>query len=61
MADDLFAFVGTYTRLGSEGIYTLKMNGNTGELEQVSLATGIENPSFLHWILLTSTCTRSVK
>ena len=47
MANDLFAFVGTYTRLGSEGIYTLKMNGNTGELEQVSLATGIENPSFL--------------
>ena len=47
MSNDLFAFVGTYTRLGSEGIYTLRMHGDTGDLEQVSVATGIENPSFL--------------
>lgn len=47
MANDLFAFVGTYTQLGAEGVYTLRMNGNTGELTQVSVATGIENPSFV--------------
>lgn len=47
MANDLFAFIGTYTRLGSEGVYTLRMNGDTGELTQVSVATGLENPSFV--------------
>ena len=47
MANDLFAFVGTYTRLGSEGVYTLRMDGDTGELTRVSVATGIENPSFV--------------
>lgn len=47
MSTDLFAFIGTYTRLGSEGVYTLRMNGDTGELTQVSVATGIENPSFV--------------
>ncbi|MBN4059337.1 lactonase family protein [Dehalococcoides mccartyi] len=47
MSKDLFAFVGTYTNMGSEGIYTLRMNGDTGELTQVSVATGVENPSFV--------------
>jgi 6-phosphogluconolactonase len=47
MANDQFAFIGTYTRLGSEGIYTLRLNGETGELTQVSVATGLENPSFV--------------
>jgi 6-phosphogluconolactonase len=47
MGNDLFAFVGTYTRLGSEGVYTLRMNGDTGELTKVSAASGIENPSFV--------------
>ncbi len=47
MGKDLFAFVGTYTRLGSEGVYTLRLNGDTGELTQVSTASGIENPSFV--------------
>ena len=47
MSADQFAFIGTYTRLGSEGIYTLRLNGNTGELKQVSVATGLENPSFV--------------
>ena len=47
MPSDLFAFVGTYTNLGSEGVYTLRMNGDTGQLKHVSVATGIENPSFL--------------
>ncbi|MDA1279773.1 MAG: lactonase family protein [Chloroflexi bacterium] len=47
MGNDLFAFIGTYTRLGSEGIYTLRMNGDTGELTRVSVTTGLENPSFV--------------
>jgi 6-phosphogluconolactonase len=47
MSNDQFAFIGTYTRLGSEGIYTLRLNGETGELTQVSVATGLENPSFV--------------
>jgi 6-phosphogluconolactonase len=47
MSNDQFAFVGTYTRLGSEGVYTLRLNGDTGELTQVSIAGGLENPSFV--------------
>ena len=47
MSNDQFAFIGTYTRLGSEGVYTLRLNGQTGELTQVSVATGLENPSFV--------------
>ncbi|MBT4126498.1 MAG: lactonase family protein [Chloroflexi bacterium] len=47
MANDQFAFIGTYTRLGSEGVYTLRLNGETGELTQLSVATGLENPSFV--------------
>ncbi len=47
MSNDQFAFVGTYTRLGSEGVYTLRLNGETGELTQVSVAGGLENPSFV--------------
>ena len=47
MGKDLFAFVGTYTSQGSEGVYTLRLNGDTGELTQVSVAGGIENPSFV--------------
>jgi 6-phosphogluconolactonase len=47
MAQDQLAFVGTYTRLGSEGIYTLRLNGETGELTHVSVAVGLENPSFV--------------
>jgi len=47
MSSDQFAFIGTYTRLGSEGVYTLRLNGDTGELTQLSVATGLENPSFV--------------
>jgi len=47
MASDQFAFIGTYTRLGAEGIYTLRLNGETGELTQVSVVTGLEDPSFV--------------
>ncbi|MQG88302.1 MAG: lactonase family protein [SAR202 cluster bacterium] len=47
MSNDQLAFIGTYTRLGSEGIYTLRLDGNTGELRQISVAKGLENPSFV--------------
>ena len=47
MVNDLFAFVGTYTNSGSKGVYTLRMNGDTGELKEISTVSGIENPSFL--------------
>ncbi len=47
MSNDQFAFIGTYTRLGSEGIYTLRLDGETGELMHVSVATGLDNPSFV--------------
>lgn len=47
MSSDQFAFIGTYTRLGSEGIYTLRLNGETGELTQVAISKGLENPSFV--------------
>ena len=47
MGNDLFVFVGTYTNSGSKGVYTLRMNGDTGELTEVSAISGIENPSFV--------------
>lgn len=47
MSNDQFAFIGTYTRLGSEGVYTLRLDGDTGELTKLSVAKGLENPSFV--------------
>ena len=47
MGNDLFVFVGTYTNSGSKGVYTLRLNGDTGELTEVSAISGIENPSFV--------------
>ena len=45
---DYYVYVGTYTgRTGSEGIYRLKLDGETGELTRLGVAPGIENPSFL--------------
>ncbi len=43
---DLFVFIGTYTRLGSEGIYVYRMDAS-GKLSYVSKAMGIDDPSFL--------------
>ena len=40
-------FVGTYTHTESQGIYTCRFDSNTGALEQVSVASGAGNPSFL--------------
>ena len=47
MAETLTLFVGTYTNMGAEGIYTCRMDVESGRLEQVAVAGGIENPSFL--------------
>ncbi|MDP6824111.1 MAG: lactonase family protein [Dehalococcoidia bacterium] len=47
MGEKLTLFVGTYTRLGSLGIYTCRMDAKTGALEQVAVMGGVENPSFL--------------
>jgi 6-phosphogluconolactonase len=50
---DYLVFAGTYTgRLGhvdgqAEGIYTFRMNSSNGGLTQVSVTTGIANPSFV--------------
>ena len=47
MADTATLFVGTYTNLGAEGIYTCRMDVDSGMLEQVAVVGGIDNPSFL--------------
>ena len=45
--DELTLFVGTYTDLGAEGIYTCRLNAATGAVECVDVQPGIENPTFL--------------
>lgn len=44
---DVFVYVGTYTRRGSEGIYVFHYDPASGALSPLSTATGIQNPSFL--------------
>lgn len=46
-AEDYVAYVGTYTGGESEGIYRLRMNGETGELSLLGVTGEITNPSFL--------------
>ena len=43
----MLVYIGTYTQGESEGIYVYRLNTSSGALEYVSVATGIENPSFL--------------
>ena len=40
-------YVGTYTRKTSEGIYIYQFNTKTGDVTPLSIAKGIDNPSFL--------------
>ena len=42
-----YLYVGTYTRKTSEGIYVYKFNSKTGDFTPLSIAKGIDNPSFL--------------
>jgi len=47
-ADILHLYVGTYTRgTESKGIYVFEFDDVTGELKPLSVAEGVENPSFL--------------
>jgi 6-phosphogluconolactonase len=43
----MLMFIGTYTQGKSEGIYSLRMDAQTGEMQALAVAKGIENPSFL--------------
>ena len=45
--DEITLFVGTYTDLGAEGIYTCRMNAATGAIECIDVQPGVENPTFL--------------
>ena len=49
MANDLdyLVFVGTYTMGASKGIYIFRLEFSSGKLEQINLAPGVENPSYL--------------
>jgi 6-phosphogluconolactonase len=42
-----FAYIGTYTGHGSQGIYVYRFDPATGELATIGLAASIANPSFL--------------
>jgi len=46
-ADRLPVYVGTYTGGSSEGIYLLRLDLSTGQLQQDRLAAKVVNPSFL--------------
>ena len=47
MNDQLTMFVGTYTDLGAEGIYTCRLDSATGAIECLDVQPGVENPTFL--------------
>src|SRR5689334_23295609 len=46
-AGKYFAYVGTYTRTDSKGIYFFQFDPATGEMSKPELAAEVENPSFL--------------
>jgi 6-phosphogluconolactonase len=46
-AGETLAYIGTYTRGKSEGIYVYRLDTTSGALSHVSTAKGIQNPSFL--------------
>lgn len=46
-ADSRILYVGTYTRSGSEGIYTYRLDLPSGQLQRLGVTSGIENPSFV--------------
>ena len=47
MANEYLAYIGTYTSLGSEGIYCYRFDMATGALEHVGMTGAIDDPSFL--------------
>lgn len=46
-AKEYRVYVGTYTRDGSEGIYTMTLDSRTGKVTEPVLAAKIANPSFV--------------
>lgn len=46
---DNYMIVGTYTHSGSKGIYVYNFNADSGNVELVSTASDIKNPSYL-WV-----------
>ena len=44
---DTFAYIGTYTGSGSDGIYVSSFDSNSGMLSEPKLAAELENPSFV--------------
>ena len=47
MANEYLAYIGTYTSLGSEGIYCYRFDMASGALEHVGTTGAIDDPSFL--------------
>ncbi len=43
----MLVYIGTYTQGDSEGIYVYRLDISSGALEYVSVAAGVDNPSFL--------------
>lgn len=46
-SQEFYLFVGPYTNNGAKGIYVYRFNAATGGLAPVSIAEGVENPSYL--------------
>ncbi|ERI91786.1 hypothetical protein HMPREF1982_02829 [Clostridiales bacterium oral taxon 876 str. F0540] len=42
------AYIGTYTKGESKGIYTFSFNSNTGKIEDISLAAEASNPTYIN-------------
>ena len=47
MTSKSFLFIGTYTDGDSEGIYVYSLDHQSGELQPISVTTGIKNPAFI--------------
>src|SRR5258708_32400021 len=47
LSQNYYLFIGTYTNGKSEGIYVYKFNGADGTMKPVSIAKGVENPTYL--------------
>ena len=47
MSKQIFVYVGTFTRSGSEGIYVYRMDTSSGALTLASVARGVEDPAYL--------------
>ena len=47
MSTELLFFVGTYTTRGSFGIYTVRLNADSGKMEEMFVDKNVSDPSFL--------------